>query len=152
MVGEARNVLADAVLRETAQRAFSVTAVERLVHPPHDIHVLLRHRLLPQPGVFEGFVPVGVHHLIPDVEDLLDIERPVFEAPDPLCEPLVDSSTPTKFPGRIAPGNFVMDKTMLGWTASGRTSPVLSKYSKARRLRSRFSCDIAHAVSRAESC
>ena len=33
-----------------------VVAVESRVGPAHDLHVLLRHRLLPQPGGFEGFV------------------------------------------------------------------------------------------------
>src|SRR5215216_584094 len=31
---------------------------ERLEPPPHDLDVLLRHRLLPQPGGFEGFLAV----------------------------------------------------------------------------------------------
>src|SRR5512133_1184277 len=30
------------------------------VEPPHDLDVLLRHRLLPQPGGFEGITAVGV--------------------------------------------------------------------------------------------
>jgi hypothetical protein len=85
----------------------------------------LRHRLLRQPGGFEGLGPVGIHlhsgdqavakgpelgdahlqlgaavlglrvlagngdHPIPGVEDLFELERPVFEALEPVREPLV---------------------------------------------------------------
>src|SRR5262249_36992856 len=37
-----------------------VTRVPCREPSPHDLHVLLRHRLLRKPGGLEGFVPVGV--------------------------------------------------------------------------------------------
>ena len=40
---------------------------QRPSQPPHDLHVLLRHRLLRQPGGFEGLVPLRV---LVDVGDL----------------------------------------------------------------------------------
>ena len=43
-----------------SEDAFDVMAVPCVEHPAHDLHVLLRHRLLRQPGGFEGFRPCGV--------------------------------------------------------------------------------------------
>src|SRR5262245_28690253 len=37
-----------------------LVASPRPIEAPHDLHVLLRHRLLLEPGGFEGFLPLGV--------------------------------------------------------------------------------------------
>ena len=37
-----------------SEESIHVIAVQGLVHLPHDLDVLLRHRLLPQPGGFDG--------------------------------------------------------------------------------------------------
>ena len=42
---------------EVAIHRIPVAAIERLVDLTHDLHVLLRHRLLRQPGGFEGLDP-----------------------------------------------------------------------------------------------
>src|SRR6266545_1290664 len=39
---------------EMGDGALAVAVIEGLVHRPHDLDVLLRHRLLPQPGGFEA--------------------------------------------------------------------------------------------------
>ena len=44
----------DHVRIEVGQRRVSVSGVEGVVHLAEDLHVLLRHRLLPQPGGCEG--------------------------------------------------------------------------------------------------
>ena len=41
------------------RRACHILGVHRPVEPKHHLHVLLRHRLLPQPGGFEGLTLVG---------------------------------------------------------------------------------------------
>ena len=50
-----------------APQALPITAVQGRVAPAHDLHVLLRHRLLRQPGGFEGCLPSDE---APESEDL----------------------------------------------------------------------------------
>src|SRR5438552_16213838 len=48
------------------QPRLEVVALPYLDRAPHDLHVLLRHRLLRQPHGFEGFTAVQVAHRIND--------------------------------------------------------------------------------------
>src|SRR5205823_3684774 len=45
---------------EVSKCGVAISAVESVVHPPHDLDVLLRHRLLRKPGGFEGLFPIAV--------------------------------------------------------------------------------------------
>src|SRR5215207_7004865 len=60
---------------------------------PSEAHLHLRAAVLSLPTVADD-----CDQLIPGIEDLLDIERPVFEALDPLCEPLIDFLDPDEGP------------------------------------------------------
>jgi hypothetical protein len=46
--------LDDHVLGDELQRGVDIAALPRLVETLRKLHILLRHRLLPQPGGFEG--------------------------------------------------------------------------------------------------
>jgi SAM-dependent methyltransferase len=45
---------------EVRDHALQVAPVERLIAAPNDLHILLRHRLLPHPGGFYGLSPLHV--------------------------------------------------------------------------------------------
>ena len=60
-----RNRVQDRVVREVGKGGVHASRRIGGVGPPHDLNVLLRHRLLAQPGGFEGFGHVRVH-LHPD--------------------------------------------------------------------------------------
>ena len=47
-----------AALKPAAGSPFSMPSMERVEDSPHDLHVLLRHRLLREPGGFEGLASV----------------------------------------------------------------------------------------------
>src|SRR5829696_7052364 len=49
------------------QRAVDIEAVKGLIHPPHDLQVLLRHRLLRQSGGFEGLPPIQINLTLEDL-------------------------------------------------------------------------------------
>src|SRR5204863_44384 len=49
-----------AVGGEVLEPGVYVPTVERLEGSAHDLHVLLRHRLLRQPGSFEGFLGIAI--------------------------------------------------------------------------------------------
>ena len=89
VIGKLGEILRDAVLGEVVENSLDTPAHAGLPGSPHDLHVLLRHRLLRQPGGFEGFgsIPVATCH----AQHLAAPQRPDWKN----C---ISTSTPLPWP------------------------------------------------------